>query len=125
MHFAGKSNVVDMVLTSETTGLSIAYLRNLHAHCDIHRPETLSERTIAPRHHVALISPLSANVATTLQGSGAAAEASGNVWSVPAQSVILPLQASLSPRSEDEQLHSELTENDSSLRRLSHHLLDV
>ncbi|EJD74234.1 autophagy protein Apg9 containing protein [Loa loa] len=131
LHGEKKSHMIDMALTSQMTALSIAYLRNLHAHCDSHRVEIVSPPTTMACHHVAQVSPVSANIAPIVSGTAircsgdTTAEAVGNVWSVPAQSAISPLQTSLSPRSEDEQLQQELTGNESSPPGLSRHILDV
>lgn len=123
--------MADMVFTSQTAALSIAYLRNLRAHCDAHRSEILSAPVTTACQNVAEVIPISTSVAPTVGGTtvqrshGATVEAAGNVWGVPAQSVISPLQASLSPRSEDEQPQQELTGNEPPPPGLSHHILDV
>ncbi|VDP15408.1 unnamed protein product [Onchocerca flexuosa] len=106
----------------------IAYLRNLHTHCDNHRPEIIPSPVTMTCQYVAQISPISANIAPTVSGiirgsDDATIETAGNVWGVPAQSTISPLQASLSPRSEDEQLQQD--GNEPPPLKLSHHILDV
>lgn len=120
-----------MVVASQTAALSIAYLRNLHAHCDSHRLEIVSPPVTMACRYATQISPISAVAAPTISGTAirdsddTATEAAGNVWGVPAQSAISPLQASLSPRSEDEPLQQELTGNEPQPPELLHHILDV
>ncbi|VDK87483.1 unnamed protein product [Onchocerca ochengi] len=123
-----KTHVADMVAASQTATLSIAYLRNLHTQCDNHRPEIITSPVTMTCQYVAQISPISANIAPTISGmirgsDDTTIETAGNVWGVPAQSTISPLQASLSPRSEDEQLQRD--GNEPPLLKLSHHILDV
>lgn len=123
--------MADIVLTSQTAALSIAYLRNLHAHCDAQRLEILSAPVTVACQYIAQVSPVSTNAAPTVSGTAiqglgdGAMEAAGNVWSVPAQSTISPLQTSFSPRSEDEQIQQELAGNEPPPPELSHNLLDV
>ncbi|CAG9539570.1 unnamed protein product [Cercopithifilaria johnstoni] len=132
LHGQRKNHITDMVITSQTASLSIAYLRSLHAQCDGHRLEMLSSplKTTACQH-VAQIAEISTNATPTVSetavrcSSDTTTEAAGNVWGVPAQSTISPLQASLSPRSEDEQLQQELTGSELPPPGLSHHILDV
>nr|CDQ07182.1 Bm11445 [Brugia malayi] len=130
LHGERKNHIGDMVLTSQTTALSIVYLRNLHANYDNRRLEIVSSPTTMACRHVAQISPISPTVApivveTTVRGSDTVVEAAGSVWGVPAQSAISPLQASLSPRSDDEQLQQEITGDEQSPPGLSHNILNV
>ncbi|KAL3985004.1 Autophagy protein Apg9 family protein [Acanthocheilonema viteae] len=131
LHGEKKSHLADTILTSQTAALSIAYLRNLRAHCDNHRSEMLSSSTAMARQNITQVTPISTNVSpitsgTVVQSSAdTTTEATGNVWGVPAQSTISPIQASLSPRSEDEQLQQELAGNEPPPPGLSYHILDV
>ncbi|KAM3717681.1 Autophagy-related protein 9A [Dirofilaria immitis] len=128
LHGERKNQVANMVAASQMATLSIAYLRNLHMNCDNYRLQIISPSVTMPSQHVTEMSPISANIAPTVsgmtRGSGdTTIETTGNVWGVPAQSAISPLQASLSPRSEDEQLQHE--GNEPPPPRLSQHILDV
>uniref|UniRef100_A0A915Q3D9 Autophagy-related protein 9 n=1 Tax=Setaria digitata TaxID=48799 RepID=A0A915Q3D9_9BILA len=134
LHSEKKGHATDMTLTPQMTVLSIAYLRSLHAQCDSHRLEVVSPLVTFASQHGTEISGISGTVPPTtsgvaVRGSGSTTgEATGNVWSVPAQSTISPLHTSLSPRSDDEQLQQEVKEitgNESPPPGLSHHLLDV
>ncbi|VDM98324.1 unnamed protein product [Thelazia callipaeda] len=126
--FPENGEIIDMDITPQMVALSIAYLRNLHAHCESHNLEAASPQITFARSHSSQISPF---VATTAAASSKilgleniTMEAVGDIWDVPSQSVITKCPVSFATQAGNEPLLKDHID-DPLLPGLSDNILDV